>query len=173
MVQYSFTSTETRRLIKMDSPGQPPRFAHSSCECFLQPFYIHSWHAGLQKRTQSADRSRPLDTSRPSTPSPLGESKVFLLQLFLFFNFPIAKEKIGAVSSAMQFHRHFNLTETKREIHPPWASTNAFVPVDFPILRSPCRLVENVSLLLKVLHNTNNRTNTDTKTKIVINATYN
>ena len=30
MVQYSFTSMETRRLIKMDSPGRPPRLSHSS-----------------------------------------------------------------------------------------------------------------------------------------------
>ena len=31
MVQYSFTSTETRRLVRTaDSPGRPPRFSHSS-----------------------------------------------------------------------------------------------------------------------------------------------
>ena len=30
MVQHSFTSMETRRLIKMDSPGQPPQLSHSS-----------------------------------------------------------------------------------------------------------------------------------------------
>ena len=30
MVQYSFTSTETRRLVRMDSPGWPPRLSHSS-----------------------------------------------------------------------------------------------------------------------------------------------
>ena len=30
MVQYSFTSTETRRLVRTDSPGQPPRLSHSS-----------------------------------------------------------------------------------------------------------------------------------------------
>ena len=29
-VQYSFTSTETRRLIRTDSPGPPPRLSHSS-----------------------------------------------------------------------------------------------------------------------------------------------
>ena len=31
MVQYSFTSTETRRLVRTDSPGRPPRLSHSSC----------------------------------------------------------------------------------------------------------------------------------------------
>ena len=30
MAQYSFTSTETRRLIRTDSPGRPPRLSHSS-----------------------------------------------------------------------------------------------------------------------------------------------
>ena len=30
MVQYSFTSTETRRLARTDSPGRPPRLSHSS-----------------------------------------------------------------------------------------------------------------------------------------------
>ena len=29
-VQYSFTSTETRRLVRTDSPGRPPRLSHSS-----------------------------------------------------------------------------------------------------------------------------------------------
>ena len=28
--QYSFTSTETRRLVRTDSPGRPPRLSHSS-----------------------------------------------------------------------------------------------------------------------------------------------
>ena len=30
MVQYSFTSTETRRLVRTDSPGRPTRLSHSS-----------------------------------------------------------------------------------------------------------------------------------------------
>ena len=30
MVQYSFTSMETRRLVRTDSPGRPPRLSHSS-----------------------------------------------------------------------------------------------------------------------------------------------
>ena len=30
MVQYSFTSTETRKLVRTDSPGWPPRLSHSS-----------------------------------------------------------------------------------------------------------------------------------------------
>ena len=29
IVQYSFTSTETRRLVRTDSPGRPPRLSHS------------------------------------------------------------------------------------------------------------------------------------------------
>ena len=30
MVQYCFTSTETRKLVRTDSPGRPPRLSHSS-----------------------------------------------------------------------------------------------------------------------------------------------
>ena len=30
MVQYSFTSTESRRLVRTDSSGRPPRLSHSS-----------------------------------------------------------------------------------------------------------------------------------------------
>ena len=30
MVQYSFTSTETRRLVRTDSSGRPPGLSHSS-----------------------------------------------------------------------------------------------------------------------------------------------
>ena len=30
MVQYSFTSTETRRLVRTDSPGRPSRLSHNS-----------------------------------------------------------------------------------------------------------------------------------------------
>ena len=30
MVHYSFTSTETIRLVRTDSPGRPPRLSHSS-----------------------------------------------------------------------------------------------------------------------------------------------
>ena len=30
MVQYCFTSTDTRRLVRTDSPGRPPRLSHSS-----------------------------------------------------------------------------------------------------------------------------------------------
>ena len=36
-VQYSFTSTETRRLVRTDSPGRPPRLSHSLwtvCCCY-------------------------------------------------------------------------------------------------------------------------------------------
>ena len=35
MVQYSFTSTETRRLVRTDSPVRPPRLSHSSWTMIL------------------------------------------------------------------------------------------------------------------------------------------
>ena len=48
MVQYSFTSTETSRLVRTDSPGRPPRLSHSSWTmtpslsqgCQLFPFSV-------------------------------------------------------------------------------------------------------------------------------------
>ena len=41
MVQYSFTSTEARRLVRTDSPGRPPRLSHSSWT---------DYRAGIKKR---------------------------------------------------------------------------------------------------------------------------
>ena len=38
MVQPSFTSTETRRLVRTDSPGRPPRLSHSSWT--MSNFYV-------------------------------------------------------------------------------------------------------------------------------------
>ena len=38
MVQYSFTSTETRRLVRADSPGRPPRLSHSSWTMYVLLF---------------------------------------------------------------------------------------------------------------------------------------
>ena len=35
MVQYRFTSTETRRFVRTDSPGRPPRLSHSSWTMLL------------------------------------------------------------------------------------------------------------------------------------------
>ena len=69
MVQHSFTSMETRRLVRMDSPGRPPRLSHSSWTIWnikqkqYHLFYalgrgwgggeVHWWHnsldAGLNK----------------------------------------------------------------------------------------------------------------------------
>ena len=34
-VQYIFTSTETRRLVRTDSPGRPPRLSHSSWTMYV------------------------------------------------------------------------------------------------------------------------------------------
>ena len=40
MVQYSFTSMETRRLMRTDSPGRPPWLSHSSWTMMLEPKLI-------------------------------------------------------------------------------------------------------------------------------------
>ena len=54
MVQYNFTSTETRRLIRTDSPGWLPRLSHSSwtmivwvcgCECVCVCLHEYMWCA--------------------------------------------------------------------------------------------------------------------------------
>ena len=59
MVQYSFTFTETRRLVRTDSPGRPPRLSHSSWTIarvvnhaprwplsveFIQSKFNHGWN---------------------------------------------------------------------------------------------------------------------------------
>ena len=51
MVQYSFMSMEARRLVRTDSPGQPPRLSHSSrtmtfdC-CYFECCFV-AWKKGL------------------------------------------------------------------------------------------------------------------------------
>ena len=45
MVQYCFTSTETRRLVRTDSPGRPPRLSHSSWTMPQRPFSKTSYRA--------------------------------------------------------------------------------------------------------------------------------
>ena len=54
MVQYSFTSTETRRLVMTDSPGRPHRLSHSSWTMYRSVFYTAARHrpfAGRKRRT--------------------------------------------------------------------------------------------------------------------------
>ena len=45
MVHYSFTSTETMRLVRTDSPGRPPRLSHSSWT--IKSFVGHFPHLQL------------------------------------------------------------------------------------------------------------------------------
>ena len=44
MVQYSFTSTETRRLVRTDSPGLPPRLSYSSWTMWLTVKQACLWY---------------------------------------------------------------------------------------------------------------------------------
>ena len=55
MVQYSFTSTKTRRLVRTDSPGRPPRLSHSSwtIKNRLTVFDLHSSGAVWESRWTS------------------------------------------------------------------------------------------------------------------------
>ena len=57
MVQYSFTSTETRRLVRTDSPGRPPRLSHSSWT--MNPLVVLSWRfTSMEARWPIRDRDR-------------------------------------------------------------------------------------------------------------------
>ena len=55
VVQYSFTSTETRRLIRTDSPGWPPQLSHSS------------WTIARFSCSQKAVCTAPLSVSKQSS----------------------------------------------------------------------------------------------------------
>ena len=57
MVQHSFTSTETRRLERTDSPGRPPRLAHSS---WTMPPRLTTLKFMLIVLTTEIRRHRPL-----------------------------------------------------------------------------------------------------------------
>ena len=63
MVQYSFTSTETRKLVRTDSPGQPPRLSHSSWtmkvweEGGREIIYLHCHHQSDSCIKMSSDES--------------------------------------------------------------------------------------------------------------------
>ena len=46
MIQYSFTSTETRRLVRTVSPGRPPRFSHSSWTMIKSSVYQRNFISG-------------------------------------------------------------------------------------------------------------------------------
>ena len=43
MVQYSITSTETRRLVRTESPGRPPRLSHTARELCATNVVISSF----------------------------------------------------------------------------------------------------------------------------------
>ena len=74
-VHYSFTSTETRRLVRTDSPGRPPRLSHSSwtmgflgADKFINTFFsflgervAHSF--SLRSQVEH-DRAWPVTTRR-------------------------------------------------------------------------------------------------------------
>ena len=56
MVQYCFTSTETRRLVRTDSPGRPPRLSHSSWT-ILKPMMMSTFiaHDSINLNAQCAE----------------------------------------------------------------------------------------------------------------------
>ena len=61
MVQYSFTTTETRSLVRTDSPGRPPRLSHSSwTTCGKKGGPINYRHTSPTDKLMLSS-SRPLD----------------------------------------------------------------------------------------------------------------
>ena len=55
MVQYSFMSMETRRLVRTDSPGRPPRLSHSSWTMKEYPFTAAECQSGFQARSKDQE----------------------------------------------------------------------------------------------------------------------
>ena len=53
MVQYNFTSTETRRLVRTDSPGRPPWLSHSSWTMACTYYWLLLYSAILRCRADS------------------------------------------------------------------------------------------------------------------------
>ena len=53
MVQYSLTSTETRRLVRTDSPGRPPRLSHSSWTMTLSALLMIAYIAPFSALEQT------------------------------------------------------------------------------------------------------------------------
>ena len=72
MVQYSFTSTETRRLVRTDSPGRPPRLSHSSWTRTVYSYISYITLCGLFGRHSSGavwESRWPSWAVRPNEPS--------------------------------------------------------------------------------------------------------
>ena len=58
MVQYSFTSTETRRLVRTDTPGRPPRLSHSSWIMMTRRFLLICCFTSTEARWLIRDGDR-------------------------------------------------------------------------------------------------------------------
>ena len=84
MVQYSFTSTETRRLDRTDNPGQPPRLSHSSwtmsvrikMECLLYLEKIWHWWPRIWNKRRICNR-----IGKAALPCPCMNREACCLQL--------------------------------------------------------------------------------------------
>ena len=71
MVQYIFTSTETRRLVRTDSPGWPPRLSHSSWTMQAPSYAVLSIILYLKvTRCLHVAHSPPLLYHLPPSPHP-------------------------------------------------------------------------------------------------------
>ena len=86
MVQYRLTSTETRRLVRTDSPGRPPRLSHSSWTMTLLSLRIlYIVHAGPPLRHKKQNKN-PHKTTCPNT------------DIFIFgrWHLPLSRDRANA-----------------------------------------------------------------------------
>ena len=74
MVQYSFTSTETVRLVRTESPGRPPRLLHSSWTLWIRQkqrrrFTCRYLHPDVNSDARSVFESGPFSFPLGATES--------------------------------------------------------------------------------------------------------
>ena len=95
MVQYSFTSTETSRLVRTDSWGRPLRLSHSSwtmnTDLICIQAYLGLWfqNGGGSRKTLVCDSIRPsgIDLYYTGLPASRYARETLLLLLSSFFLF--------------------------------------------------------------------------------------
>ena len=106
MVQYSFTSTETRRLVRTDCPGRPPRLSHSSWTMIRRwgkrdtiYLLLHCHHKNDSSIKMGSDESSRLGSlERVSSDGPLPVLLCFSAAMpFLLWVYFVVHEKLNYI----------------------------------------------------------------------------
>ena len=108
MVHYSFTSTETRMLVRTDSPGRPPRLSHSSWTMIFstQLFFLplNHWTTSLPVALISSScMFRLASSARP----PIHDSFVF---------HPLITSLLVDTPSSINYHYSGTISPTLSDI---------------------------------------------------------